>query len=344
MSIQKFGLSFLAGLIALLSAELGLRYYLQSPWSEHSALRSAELYANPLNEDVYWQLWQGWNPKPSFTPDPDLGWVGAFQPKTYLHEHRHRHKNRRPVILIGDSFSACVPEEPCFETLLEADPTFSQSHYLLNYGVGGYGLDQSALLLEKILPRYPEAIIIVGIMTLDIDRTQLHIREAAKPTFEVVDGQLQLMTAAENHANIQKHPPDIFYLYRRILYSTWMPTSLRESLTDEARLRAEKQNRSRHILEHLNQLLMKHEHHFLIFHPHAPPHAPITSDNWRDRFLQRWLDAHQKSTIWSKDLIFDPVQPTDISQFIRPEDGHPTTLYNSRIAQAITTKITVPHK
>ena len=38
------------------------------------------------------------------------------------------------------------------------------------------------LLMERVLPVYPDAVVVLGMMTLDIDRAHLRLRDAEKPS------------------------------------------------------------------------------------------------------------------------------------------------------------------
>ena len=44
--------------------------------------------------------------------------------------------------------------------------------------------------MDKVLPLYPHAIVVIGIMSDDIDRAHLRMREANKPRWQVVEGDL----------------------------------------------------------------------------------------------------------------------------------------------------------
>jgi hypothetical protein len=61
-----------------------------------------------------------------------------------------------------------------------------------NFGVGGYGLDQVLLRLEdRVAVLKPGDTVVVGVLTTDIDRATLSVRDAPKPWFELgPDGTL----------------------------------------------------------------------------------------------------------------------------------------------------------
>ena len=134
----------------------------------------------PLREDSYWLLWQRWNPHPKLHKRLRAWMGGAFRPSTYIHNDRHTLKGRRPVIL--GTFSACVPEEECFEDLLEKPSLFRTQTSQLWCGWIRFGSDHAPT--RKGCPYFPDAIVIFGLMTLDLDRSQLQTREASKPFFE----------------------------------------------------------------------------------------------------------------------------------------------------------------
>ena len=269
MTIQRLALILGSVALTTLCLEWAFRLFLDSRLEANSSFQDPSRYADPLREDSYWLLWQRWNPPPSFTRDAELGWVGAFRPSTYIHNDRHTLKGRRPVLLFGDSFSACVPEEKCFEDLLENDLRFSESHRLINYGVGGYGLDQIMLLLEKVAPIYPDAIVIFGLMTLDLDRSQLQMREASKPFFEAHKDGYRLKSPDMKKERRIPSFPSVSLISRLILHSYFMPKFVQNALTSAEAQDIQNQSRTLYLLNRANSTLQNHTHHFLIFHPRS---------------------------------------------------------------------------
>src|SRR5205085_7133999 len=88
-----------------------------------------------------------------------------------------------PVLLFGDSYAQCAtPPEQCFQSLLEQSE-LTHEFALLNYGVGGFGLDQMYLLLRHVLPRFREQkpFVVVAIMIDDdFTRSLLAMRDWPK--------------------------------------------------------------------------------------------------------------------------------------------------------------------
>ena len=105
--------------------------------------------------------------------DSRLGWVSRGVLDDYDHERRAELAGRRPVLLFGDSFAACVTEPvDCWQGWF-ARSERRDDEMLLNYGAGGYGLDQIALLAQSALDRWhaERPRILIGILVDDdIDR------------------------------------------------------------------------------------------------------------------------------------------------------------------------------
>ena len=131
-------------------------------------------------------------PVPNF--DPVVGWTGSrVEPLTYEHDDEDLLLTRRPVLLYGDSFAECTtgPRE-CWQGLLQRSGR-GRTHALLNYGVGGYGFDQTVLLMQRSLDRFADRdpIVIVSIFVDDdLNRILVPFRGWGKPRFGVRDGAL----------------------------------------------------------------------------------------------------------------------------------------------------------
>ena len=64
------------------------------------------------------------------------------------------------------------------------------SRRVMNYAVGGYGLGQIVLAVERSLPLLEAPDTFVGVLTSDLDRTVLEVRSGPKPVFGVERGVL----------------------------------------------------------------------------------------------------------------------------------------------------------
>lgn len=188
--------AFSALVVAPLLGEVALRHMLfgSGPLAERGApLRKAALYADPRTETDYWKLaWlfeaRGADPGP-VQPDPELGWMSRrILPGSYRHKAEAWLGGRRPVLMYGDSFTAClVPVEECWQGLLSASELTTQ-FALLNYGTWAHGLDQAYLTLQRSLPHYVELdpVVVFGVFVDDdLDRCVLRFRGAPKPWFRL---------------------------------------------------------------------------------------------------------------------------------------------------------------
>jgi hypothetical protein len=251
--------------------EVGFRMVLFSDIPAFDYLKNAANYADRFSDDDYWKLehlFGGRFPQ----PHPVLGWIaGRFSEDNYLHHEFEQIGERRPVLLYGDSFAACSPEAVCFQDILNNDVEFSKDHYLLNYGVGSYGVDQIFLLFQKSVDLYDNPFVVISFMTFDLDRSILSVRSGQKPYFRVEDDTLKLSGLPINpnpDKFLATNPPQITsYIYRRILYD-YLPSKTVSFLRqDDDRLNQKKLINEKIILEIIKELRAKNiDFVFLIFH------------------------------------------------------------------------------
>ena len=139
--------------------EEGFQAFLFSDVQLFQKLRDPGFYVNGRDEDDYWILhywFSGSKKRPTAKAHPLLGWIGDFSRDTFRHHATDEIGDRVPVLLYGDSFAGChgLTNERCFQGILNSDKTFSRDYFLLNYGAGGYGLDQIFLLLKQSIEYY----------------------------------------------------------------------------------------------------------------------------------------------------------------------------------------------
>ncbi|MFN8397925.1 MAG: hypothetical protein U0176_25130 [Bacteroidia bacterium] len=309
--------------------------------------KNAESYFYTWDEG-YWRLIHDFDtvsraPK---HPHPRLGWMERLNPGSLFHQDGPRVGRRRPVLLYGDSFSACIDSVQCFEDILNTDSAFSLQHYLLNHGMGGYGVCQASLLCRATAPHYQKPLVVFGMLTTDVERTILPFRVGQKPYYDVEGGELQLKgypidSSTQNY--LDTHPlGTTSYLFRRYIKSKLNIVPYRIKTWYDG-----KEKSIDHIRE-VNSLLIHHlaaelraqdiEFIFLVFHFEDDMMSPKSEENWYDQFLRKTLADNQIPYIWSKEIIRNhrlahPENSHD--DYIIPGDGHPTTLYNNLIAAEI---------
>ena len=191
-------LMLVATVISLVAAETAARWGLLH--SKSSRLGDPAAYFDPLCDEDYWRALRrgrfgahlhrvGPNDQ-----DPLLGWIPT---KNSLDDvlalaTPHSPQAQKTVALFGDSyiFGTTTSGTRISDVLAAARPDTR----VLNFGVGGYGLDQIVLRVEdRAAVLQPGDQVIIGVMTTDIDRAMLKVRDAPKPWFSLEEeGSLKL--------------------------------------------------------------------------------------------------------------------------------------------------------
>jgi hypothetical protein len=285
---RRFGKAILALSIGFLLVppllELGIRFLVlgDSALARRlgGGLRRAEYFADSNVDDDYWKLQYRFLPEDkkgaAASADAECGWTGDYvRPGTYEHALASEVRGRRPVLLYGDSFAACATEpEQCFQGILERSD-LADRYCLVNYGVGGYGLDQVCLLLRKTLAAWKDQhpiVVISFLLDNDFDRDVLTFRCWPKPRFEL-DGDRLVSTAPvdpDPERYLAEHPVAIrSYLLRYLTYRSGMlPARCQWYLRRGSLRNEEKVALGRRILAEIHAELESRgiEHFFLGFH------------------------------------------------------------------------------
>ena len=298
------GKAAILGITTALLVELALRWLLFAPPAALAAaalpLRRAELFANEWEQD-YWKLRYVFrDPERVRMPRRHalLGWYAPdVDPKTYDHVKHARLAGRRPILFYGDSFTACVtPPEECWQGLLDASP-LAADFTLLNYGVGGYGLDQTYLLARESLALYAQErpLVVIGILIDDdMDRIRLRMRGWPKPYLvPAADGSLVLdePVAADETEFLAHHPLALFsYAWRYLLCGSGLvPSAIENRWTRRGPALTTTRERATLVLDALAETLRAQdvEYFFLLFHgPSAQaPSGTLPHGGWRETFL-----------------------------------------------------------
>ena len=132
------------------------------------------------------------NDRVGWFPSPGAAEV-AGQKVTFLADGILSNENpglelqKQPRLLaVGDSFTfgagGSVSAQETWPAILER----MSQRQVLNAGVGGYGIDQTYLRAEMLLPEYQPQIVIFGLIPDDIGRAELAVRgDTPKPYFEL---------------------------------------------------------------------------------------------------------------------------------------------------------------
>ena len=339
--LKNLALVAISLFIGFIAAEFAYRIILFSDLKQFEHLRDPRLYDDSFYGDDYWKLAYifGKTLGGAKVPHKTLGWIGDFDRNDYRQNDINQINDKRPVLLYGDSFAQCVGAT-CFQEILNNDSSFSKEHYFLNYGVGGYGVDQIYLLMQKSLDYFEKPFVIVSIMTTDIDRSYLTVRDGQKPFFTLENGQLKLSEDSiySNPAEyFEQNPPQITsYLYRRLIYAdNLVPEVIRSRLRGKWKANRNKTELNKEIILNMKRELdsRNYEYVFLIFNQLLSPDP--TTRGWRDAFLANLFEENDIPFIWSKEMIANDTTFTsyDKNNYLDADNGHPTTHFNKLVAE-----------
>jgi hypothetical protein len=301
-----------------------------------AALRQPTRLGYAENDDEWWLLRQRFaDPDRVIEPpkyDPVLGWRGMNRIQAdYDHGSRENLNGRRPVLLYGDSFIQCLTSRgECWEGLLEGSP-FAAEHCAINYGVGGYGLDQIYLLLDLSLERWVELnpVVVIGILVEeDLGRCRLSFRGWPKPRLEIRGGQL----VAERSA-----VPTMEELSRELGATSYGLRLLRGAKGAGAQVDVEAYRALTHrILEETVELLRAREleHFFLLFNTEGALAEPERLA-WHGRALVADLDALGAPWVSTRGLLEAELQAGRSLAELFDETGHLSPLGNHLSFQAL---------
>ena len=297
-------LGLLLGLVLVVPIlELGIRFLVLGDSGVArrlgAGLRRAENFADPRTDEDYWKLqYLFLDPQeqgPANHPDPVCGWTGyAVRDGTYEHLYAKELRGRRPVLLYGDSFAACNTEpDQCFQGILERSD-LADRYVLVNYGVGGYGVDQIHLLIRQSIElwRGKDPIVVVSFLVDDdFNRNVLPFRCWPKPRFRIEKGELVPPGPVETDPDawLEAHPPSIgSYLLRHLAHRRGLlPKRIQERLQPRFDDQAERKALGRALLEAIDADLRSRgiEYFLLAFHGEAGlDETPDT--RWSERLVE----------------------------------------------------------
>ena len=159
----------------------------------------------------------------SLMPDAQLGYVRKPSVRTPCHETtnlgtrgtRNYSLSGSKLVFLGDSF---VESAACSNDTLTTKLENLTGIDTLNYGIGGYGLDQIFLYFARVLPdlNRKDCLFLIGLIQDDMDRVLLKVRTSPKPYFTIGDNKLVLHTDHIHPSSLNDYyyrPSERFYLY-----------------------------------------------------------------------------------------------------------------------------------
>lgn len=299
-------------------------------------VRDPRLYAGWCDDDDQWKLRYHWLAKTrealgesGFAFHPRYGWVTKGAPDG----------GDRAVLLYGDSFAYGVEPSPVPMRLAGQLDRLLAETPVINYAVSGYGLDQIYLRFRDTHRLWQQPTILFGLMTLDLDRAILTVRDAPKPYFALGADALELKgvplpaDAADWHRD---HPPRI-----RSYLAAWFQRRIRLAMGpgDEAEipyLQEEKRRLSRRLLEAATEEAAAHELPMIIvlFYPLWQ----LEFEGWREIFLRDELERLGVPYLDTKTLFITEARKAsrEVAEFYYPApNNHPNEEGNRLVAEAL---------
>ena len=159
-------------------------------WVANHGARQALAY-----EIDEWHPTRGWALKPNLRDVPVEGGKRLSSNSKGVRGRDEHAEATAPgttrIVVLGDSFTfgeGVDDEETYSAQLAEILPGTE----VINLGVHGYGHDQMLVYLREEGLRYRPDVVLLGFLTLDMERNVLSFRDYAKPRFVLKDGALVL--------------------------------------------------------------------------------------------------------------------------------------------------------
>lgn len=295
--------------LGLLAAEGAVRALLFSDIGVISNLgrdmRKAQKIVGLKTESDYFKLRYLWKEEEKAPTahklHSDLGWVSAWIDAENLdHGERKNVIGRKPILMYGDSYVACTtPVKDCWQGLMRRNALRDQM-YIVNYGVRGYGLGQTWMLMRESIDLWVEydPTVVIGIyVDDDLDRVVFHFRSGPKPSFLAEEGELiiQMPKDVEQGEWMDAYPLDSrSYLYSYLSQGTeLLPEDWRIETKDSEERIAQKRDASHLILMRLKEDLEASglDYFFFIFEgPRVAGQKKKRRRDWRHQFLYPTLN------------------------------------------------------
>lgn len=317
------------------------------------------IYSYPFH-DNYWKLSYRWHQQGSETnssnlnPDPFLGWSPQTSPENPLgligmgpYEPNHL----SPVVLFyGDSFVAgktAQPQDNIPNQLAERLPDTA----VYNYGVSNFGVDQIYLRLLQSHESFAQPTIVVGIFTLDMDRSMISLRSGAPKPYFTLSNEGALILHGINNVPVNttsaewlshwhtENPPRIgsyawaFITKRLDSFRTggdWLSTTQSQ---------AEIEALNGRLIQEMVTVAQERDLpiEFVIFYSRRE----MDTTYWRETFLKEHLTALNVPFLDSKQLILEKAETdgTSLNTYFMDDGGHTNEIGNRVIAEALAARL-----
>lgn len=326
------GLQLLLGLFLgflVLEASLQVAVRTDAP----AFLSNPEAYAHPLCDEWYWRTRAAQaSPTPSLRLHPRLGWTreegpstgdGVWVPNPGV--------DGAAVVMLGDSFIAGTTVRRHRIASLVQEMLVAEGYpaRVEDLSVGGFGLGQVLLRLEMRAETLEKGTpVVIGLLTTDIDRAILSVRDAPKPRLEQTAKDGLVVHADHLIKPVQRPAFKLLSWARWRRYWDGVEASAVGLAHPECRVE-EKKVLARALLGRMAQTCMKHSLRCLVL-PMLRQEDLARPLGWREELLTRHAEAVGLQVVSLRSRL----EATQAPLF--REDRHPSADQNKLIAEAIT--------
>ena len=262
---------------------------------------------------------------------PILGWVS--------NKNKQTEKKLRPKILFyGDSFmEGVISSHLSISSFVQK---LVPAYQTLNFGVGGYGVDQIWLNFRESIKKFPKATVVFSLLTEDLDRSILQLRGSPKPFYKKNEkGEWGLQGVPLNR-DIQRwindNPIQIkSYSYALIKTGLNLVLNLFDGSNSDC-LKDEKKDVNQFIFDQLIVTAKENNHPLLIL-LFVTQRTFFKRDPWRHKFVTSYFEEKNIPVVDTLRVIKEDMKKTNrsLNEYFIPNDGHPNALGNQVIAKAI---------
>lgn len=342
----------------LLVLEILLRICLFNPSCDVPLVKLASHYSNDDDTD-YWyyrhiftrnieiknkqtEFYSNW--EVSLQPDPLLGYSRKKDVNIPCHETSNLGtrgaKNYtfqgKKIIFYGDSFTE---SNACSNNTITSKIENKTKIETLNYGVGGYGLDQIFLLFKNSYKQFntSQGIFLIGLIHEDIDRVTLRGRTTSKPYFTISNNRLQLHTEHIDANNLASYfetykPKSKVYIVNLLLAKIGV-RDLWNSYLKKKNIEIKKSITAL-ILKDVKTIQKNNnlKVYFVVFYPKF---LYLGYKDWKIEFLESQFKEYDLEYIDLRECLLKYQQIRDIPFKDLYVAGHPTSESNNVLAECI---------
>lgn len=333
--------------------EYTLRICLFNSICDIPQLKKSSLYTKNANDNFWlleYHIGNRWTIEYSDSPyetRPFLGWdtkpnlkkncIRTDENRAKIYETLFDNTSTK-ILFYGDSFTA---GGHCSNNTIPSKLEKNIKIDVLNFGVGGYGFDQTFLKFNSTYNEFKDNIILIGLLYDDLDRSILKVRNNQKVYFELdTNGELFLKkTKIYSNPDIYFHenkPKITSYLFNLFYYSNFGNIFFHKFIKKEETKREKNiKNINKLILKEIINIKKKENLtiYFVLFYDKSG----VESENWRHIFFKRLLDENNITYFDTKNYLLNYSRKNNISvlDLYLLEDGHHNDLGNTVIAKGI---------